>query len=105
MGKKQEKTKKIKMPTAKKRDLQNEKKRIRNKSFKSKVKTFIKSFQTSLKEKNNKNSKEILNKVFSLLDKGVKKKILKKNKAGRIKSSLSKKRNFSASKEEEKNPL
>jgi small subunit ribosomal protein S20 len=84
----EEKKKKQKRPTAKKRDIQNERKRLRNKSFKSKTKTLIRSFKEFLKKKESP-PKELLNKIFSLMDKGVKKKIFKKNKANRIKSKLS----------------
>ena len=84
----EEKKKKQKRPTAKKRDIQNERKKIRNKSFKSKTKTIIKSFKELLKNKENP-PKETLNKIFSFMDKGVKKKIFKKNKANRVKSKLS----------------
>ena len=84
----EEKKKKVKRPTAKKRDIQNERKRIGNKSFKSKAKTSIRDFKKALKEKDENGAKENLKKVFSLMDKSVKKNIFKKNKAGRIKSKL-----------------
>jgi small subunit ribosomal protein S20 len=83
-----EKTKKIKVPTAKKRDTQNEKKRLQNKSFKSKVKSAISSFKETLKNDGELPAQERLNFVFSLVDKASSKKIYKKNKSSRIKSKL-----------------
>lgn len=78
------KNSKKKVPTAKKRDIQNKKRRLLNKSFKSKTKTAISSFLKSPKEQ----KKDILKTVFSLMDKGAKKGTFKKNKANRIKSKL-----------------
>ena len=82
---------KTKCPTAKKRDIQNEKKALQNKSFKSKVKTAIRSFEQSLSKKESDSLKEKLNIIYSLVDKGVKKNLFKSNKASRMKSSLQKK--------------
>ena len=86
--KKEEKKAKTKTPTALKRVIQNEKRRLRNKSFKSKVKTAIRSFKESAVKKEEA-AVEKLNSVFSLMDKGMHKKIFKKNKSSRIKSRLS----------------
>ena len=69
------------------------KRRLRNKSFKSRVKTTVKSFKSAI-EKKDVLAKNILKTIFSLMDKGVKKKIFKKNKANKVKSSLSKKIDF-----------
>jgi len=80
---------KAKRPTAKKRDIQNEKRRIQNRSFKSKVKTAIRTFEKDLSEKNEESAKARLNVIYSLLDKGVKLGIYKLNKASRAKSKLS----------------
>ncbi len=89
MGK--EKKKKQKKPTAVKRILQSQKRNKRNTQFKSRAKTALKDFKKSIK---NKEPKEIISKklnlIYSLLDKAVKKKIFKKNKANRIKSKYSK---------------
>lgn len=74
-----------KRPTAKKRDIQNVKRQLRNKAFKSSVKTATKSF---LQDASN---KDALSTVFALLDKGVKKGIFHINKAAREKSKLAKK--------------
>lgn len=83
----EEKPKKKKLPTAKKREKQNDKKNLQNRSFKAKVRTTLvrleKSLEQSLpKEEIEKN----LTSIYSVMDKGVKKGIFKKNKAARIKS-------------------
>ena len=79
--------KKVKKPTALKRIIQSKKRNEQNSQLKSKTKTAIRNFNNSLEKKE---PKEILTKklslLFSLIDKGVKKKIFKKNKAARMKS-------------------
>ncbi len=85
---KQEEKKKVKRPTALKRDLQNKKRRLNNKMYKSRVKTAIRKFQDSLIKGEEAVTKEQLNEVYSLLDKGVKKGVYKLNKASRTKSRL-----------------
>ena len=45
MAKEEAKKKKVKVSTAIKRDLQNEKKRLRNKVYRSKVRTAIRAFE------------------------------------------------------------
>ena len=82
---------KTKRPTAKKRDIQNEKKALLNKSFKSKVKTAIRSFEQSISKKETDSLKEQLSNIYSLVDKGVKKNLFKPNKASHMKSKLQKK--------------
>jgi small subunit ribosomal protein S20 len=90
MAEENNKLKKKKRPSALKRNIQSNKKRIINKSYKSKIRTATRDFETSLTEKSDQNSlKEKLNHIFSLYDKGVKKNIVKQNKAARKKSSLS----------------
>lgn len=88
MAKEPEKVKKVKVPTALKRDLQNERKRIRNRSFKATIRTVIRGFEESLKENNAEAAKEHLSKVYSALDKGAKRGIFSKNKANRSKARL-----------------
>jgi len=80
--------KKVKRPTALKRDIQNEKKRLINKSFKSKMRTSIRTFEETLTAGSIEAIKEKLNEVYSLLDKAVKRNILKINAASRKKSRL-----------------
>lgn len=81
------KEKKVKRPSALKNDLQNERRRIKNRSYRATVNTAIRSFQTSLDQKEPAESiKSKLNAVCSLMDKGVKKGIFKLNKAARTKA-------------------
>ncbi|MCX6989307.1 MAG: 30S ribosomal protein S20 [Chlamydiia bacterium] len=82
---------KVRRPSALKRDLQSEKKRLRNKTYKSTVSSAIKSFQTSLSQKDIPATQDKFQLVCSLMDKGVKKGIFPKNKANRTKSTLSQK--------------
>jgi small subunit ribosomal protein S20 len=85
----EEKAKKQKKPTAIKRQLQDQKKRLLRRMFKSQVSTYIRKLKDGIKNKEGKEQlQEKLNKVYSLVDKGTKKKIFKKNKASRIKSRL-----------------
>jgi small subunit ribosomal protein S20 len=90
MAEKQEEKKqsKPKRPQAKKRDLQNEKKRLQNKVFVSQVRTAIRDFDKAMSQKDGALTKESLNKVYGLMDKGVKHGIFKVNKASRTKSRL-----------------
>lgn len=81
-----EKKSKTKTPTAKKRDVQNERNRIRNKAFRSQVSSTLKAFNTSAAD----TAKEKLSAVYSIVDRGVKKGIFKQNKAARMKSRLTK---------------
>lgn len=88
MAKEAAKEKKVKRPTAIKRDLQSEKRRLRNKTFKSSVRTAIRKFEESLTKEDPAAIKESLNSVYSLMDKGVKHGVFKVNKAGRTKARL-----------------
>jgi small subunit ribosomal protein S20 len=88
MNEKKELPKKIK--TTIKRARQNTKRRIRNRSFKSQFKTSHKLFLRSVDVKDSKTSTELANTLFSLLDKGLKRKMLKQNKVSRLKASISK---------------
>lgn len=81
--------KRAKRPTALKRDLQNEKKRIENRSFKAAVSTALRGYKTALETKAGEQPvKEKLSAVYSLMDKGVKKGVFSKSKAARVKSRL-----------------
>ena len=86
MAKEKEPKKKEKLPTPLKRDRQDEERRLRNKMFKSKVKTAIRAYHEVLP--NGENTLEKLNEVYSLMDKGVKKGVFKANKASHTKSRL-----------------
>lgn len=81
--------KKTKRPTALKRDIRNEKRRVINKTFKSAIRTGIRKFEKTLtSEKSQDPVQASLNEVYSLLDKGVKRGILKLNQASRKKARL-----------------
>lgn len=88
MAKEAEKAKKTKRPTAQKRELQNKKSRMINKSFKSKVRTAIRKFDSVLPALDQTVIQTSLNEIYSLIDKGVKKGIYKNNTAARTKSRL-----------------
>ena len=77
-------------PSALKRMRQNEKKRLRNMSYKSKVKTTVKKYLKAVEEKTSEAS-TLLNETMSLLSKGVTKGIFHKNTASRSISRLSRK--------------
>ncbi|HRD55139.1 MAG TPA: 30S ribosomal protein S20 [Parachlamydiaceae bacterium] len=88
MAKEKEEVKKVKRPTALKRDIQNEKRRLRNKAVKSQIRTAIRNFDEALPKGEPELVKEKLNLVYSLMDKGVKKGVVTINKASRTKSRL-----------------
>ena len=80
---------KTKRPSALKRDLQNEKRRLRNRSYRSSVQTAIRGLNTSLTQKEPGDAvKTKLDAIYSLMDKGVKKGVFKAQKAARTKSRL-----------------
>ena len=81
--------------SAKKRIVINERNRLRNRYYKSSVRTLIKLFfkdletyKTSQNPEGKEKLKKILNSIYSLLDKGTKKNIFHKNAAARKKSKL-----------------
>jgi len=82
---------KVRIPTAKKRDKQNEKARLRNRSFKAKVKTALRTFDDAVTKGDKAVMQKSLSEVFSLMDKGVKTGCFKLNKASRTKSRLTSK--------------
>jgi small subunit ribosomal protein S20 len=82
------KKKKVKRPTALKRDIQNEKKRKINHGFKSKVRTAVRKFETDLQAGEAEAIKASLNDVYSMMDKAVGKGVFSSNKAGRTKARL-----------------
>lgn len=80
---------KVKKPSALKRDLQNEKTRLRNRSYRASVLTSIRTLESSLTQKDAPEAvKTKLNAIYSLMDKGVKSGIFKPNKAARTKARL-----------------
>jgi small subunit ribosomal protein S20 len=87
---KKEATKKERRPSAKKRDIQSEKRRVRNKAYRARTLTTLRSLEQAIAQSKKASSKEHLNALYSLMDKGVKTGIFKQNKANRLKSRLSK---------------
>jgi small subunit ribosomal protein S20 len=80
---------KTKKPSALKRDLQSEKRRLRNRSYRSSVLTAIRSLEQSVAEKQGSEAVKLkLDAIYSLMDKGVKKRVFKPQKAARTKSRL-----------------
>ena len=82
------KSKKLKRPTAEKRVLQNKKRRLINKIFKTKTRTAIRNLEQCLNKGSDSEVQESLNIVYSFMDKGVKRKIFKLGNASRTKSRL-----------------
>lgn len=80
--------KKAKRPTPQKRNIQNEKRRLHNKSCKSSIRTAIRHFEEALNKKDPAATNSHLNSVYSLVDKAVKGGVIKLNKGGRTKSRL-----------------
>lgn len=80
-----------KSKTPAKRARVSEDNRLRNKAYKSRLKTAIKNYETSLD--NPETARESLLQVTSLIDKSVTKGILHKNTAARKKSALARKFN------------
>jgi len=81
--------------SAEKRIKINERNRLRNRLYKSSVRTSIKKFfknleiyKVSQSPKDKEAAKQILNSVYSLIDKGTKKNIFHKNNASRKKAKL-----------------
>jgi len=84
----EEKKKKAKRPTAEKRRLQDEKKKLRNKVLKSRVRTAARVLEDAIKAKDSELTKSSLSSIHSLLDKGQKIGIYKRNKVCRLKSKF-----------------
>jgi ribosomal protein S20 len=77
-----------KRPTALKRHLQDEQKHLRNRTWKRRIQTAKVQFE---KETNQEAKLPLLQTIYSLLDKAVKNKVIKKGKASRTKSRFAKK--------------
>lgn len=82
------KKKKEKRPSPLKRDIQSEKRRLKNRAFKSSVRTAIRHFEETLSKGEAAAVNESLGKIYSLMDKGVKVGVYKLNKASRTKARL-----------------
>ena len=74
--------------SSQKRMRQNQKKRVRNRNIRKQTKTKIKKLEELIEKKKNKEAKESLPRVTSLIDKAVAKGVWHKNKASREKSKL-----------------
>jgi small subunit ribosomal protein S20 len=86
---KEKKEGKVKKPSALKRDLQSEKRRLSNRSYRATVLTSIRALETAITQKEAPEVvKTKLNEIYSLMDKGVKSGVFKPNKAARTKSRL-----------------
>ncbi len=83
--------KKTKRPTALKRDIRNEKMRMINRSFKSNVRTTVNHFHEVVKSDDKTTLKAKLDALYSVMDRGVKRGIFKRNKASRLKARAMKK--------------
>jgi small subunit ribosomal protein S20 len=77
-----------KKPTALKRHLQDEKKHLRNRTWKRRIQTARVQFE---EEKSLESKAPLLQALYSLLDKAVKNNVIKKGRASRLKSRFSKK--------------
>ncbi|MDP2896759.1 MAG: 30S ribosomal protein S20 [bacterium] len=80
-------------PSAKKRMRQDEKRRMRNLSFKSKLRTHHRKLSRAISDQRKEDSQNLLRTVASLYDKGVKKGIYRAQTAARQKSRLAQKVN------------
>ncbi len=74
--------------SAKKRLRQEKKRGARNLDYKNKMKDLLKEIRALVEEKKIKEAKELLPKVYKVLDKSAKKGIIKKNTASRKKSRI-----------------
>lgn len=83
-----EEAKKVKRPTALKRDLQSKRRRMDNRVYKSRVRTAIRAFQDSVEKGDHAEAAQKLNEVYSILDKCAKRGVFKLNKVSRTKSRL-----------------
>jgi small subunit ribosomal protein S20 len=88
MAEEQKQEKKTKRPSAQKRDIQSQKRRLKNRAFKSSVRTAIRSLDEMIAKKDQASLHTKLNDIYSILDKGVKLGVLKLNQASRTKSRL-----------------
>lgn len=82
-----------KSKTPAKRARKAEENRIKNKAFRSTIKTTIKKFDASVSDNNLESARENLIGAISLIDKSINKGIMHKNTAARKKSALARKLN------------
>jgi len=77
--------------SAKKALRQNKRRRVLNLARAKKFREAIRQYKKALEEKNMEEARKLLSLVYKNLDKAVKTGVIKKNKASRLKSRLSKK--------------
>lgn len=87
MADKKEKGAKAKRPTALKRNLQSIRRSMDNRTFRSQVRTALRSYSEALTAKSAE-APQLLNQIYSLYDRGVKKGVYKINTASRSKARL-----------------
>ncbi len=83
-----------KSKTPAKRARKAEENRLRNKAYRSTMKTYVKKFDAAIAEHNVESARENLTITISLIDKSINKGVLHKNTAARKKSALAKKFNL-----------
>ena len=88
--------------SAKKALRQNIKRRLRNLTYKKKIKTLLKQIREFVREKKIKEARELLPQTYKALDKAAKENVIKKNTASRKKSRITKLINSAEEKEKEK---
>lgn len=88
MAEAEKKEVKTKRSTAQKRQIQDQKKRVRNRAFRSQVRTAVRQFREGIASNDSDKLRAALSEIYSLVDKGVNKSILKRNQASRIKARL-----------------
>lgn len=82
--------------SAEKRVRQNEKRRVINRSHRSKVRTYIKRLRAALDSGKGEDVQTVLPEVMSVIDKSVQKGVMHKNAAARYKSRLTVRANQAA---------
>ena len=82
--------------SAEKRVRQNEKRRVINRSHRSKVRTYIKRLREALDSNKGEDVQTVLPEVISVIDKSVQKGVMHKNAAARYKSRLTVRANQAA---------
>ena len=76
--------------SAKKRILQTEKRRTRNRAERSRLRTAVKKLRSEVEAGNGESAKELLAPTLSLIDATAQKKVIHRNAAARTKSRLTK---------------
>lgn len=76
--------------SAKKRLKQNEKLRVLNLGYKRRMKRVVKEIRDLIKEGKKKDAKKLLPQAYKIIDKAVKRGVIKENTAARKKSRLTK---------------